>query len=211
MNYIDQIIETGRYIAQKQLTWGASGNISARDGDRVYITASGTVIGDLKPEDIIICDLNGNVIDGSRKPSKETGMHLEIYNARPEIGAVVHASPFYSTFCGCSSITLKTDLFIEAMYYDEKIQSIPYFHAGSAALAKAVGEVCRNTHTILMENHGVLVYDITLSESKTALEITENLCKMNVLARMGNIALKEVPQDQVTAFLEGGYFKKRRN
>ncbi len=211
MNSRVQIIEAGRFIAEKALTWGSSGNISVRDGDRVYITASGTVIGSLQPEDIIICDLSGTILDGSKKPSKETGMHLQIYKRRPEIRAIIHASPFYSTFCGCSRISLEANLFIESMYYDENILSVPYYHAGSAELAQAVGAACKDTHVILMKNHGVLVYDTDIKECRAALEVTENLCKMNVLARMGNIPLKTVPEEQVRDFLEGGYYKKRRN
>ena len=73
MNSLKQeIIETGKWIMAKDLTWGTSGNISASDGERVYITASGTVMGDLKEDDIIVCDLNGTILEGNKKPSKET-------------------------------------------------------------------------------------------------------------------------------------------
>ncbi len=206
----EQIIQTGKWIMERQLTWGTSGNISGRDGNRVYVTASGTVMGALKEEDIIICDLEGNILEGDKKPSKETGMHLEVYRKCPEVQAIIHVSPFYGTFCACSDIELKTNLFIESMYYDEKIVSIPYYHAGSRALAEAVREVCDDTHVILMQHHGILIYDKTLAECRTALDVTENVCKMNVMARMGGICLKEVETETVWDFLQGGYYKKRR-
>lgn len=205
-----QIMETGRWIMEKQLTWGTSGNISAREGGRVYITASGTVMGDLSEEDIIVCDLDGKILEGEKKPSKETGMHLEVYRKCPDVQGIVHTSPFYGTFCACSKFELKTNLFIESMYYDETIRRIPYFHAGSKELAEAVRQVCDTTHVILMEHHGILVYDKSLAECRTSLDVTENVCKMNILARMGNLELEEVPAETVKDFLEGGYFKKRR-
>jgi len=205
-----QIMETGRWIMEKQLTWGTSGNISARDGGQVYITASGTVMGNLTEDDIIVCDLEGRILDGGKKPSKETGMHLEVYRRCPDVQGIIHTSPFYGTLCACSRIALKTNLFIESMYYDENIRRIPYFHAGSRELAQAVADVCSSTHVILMEHHGILVYDKSLAECRTSLDVTENVCKMNIIARMGQMELEEVEPETVTEFLEGGYFKKRR-
>ncbi|WP_432627353.1 class II aldolase/adducin family protein [Brotaphodocola sp.] len=205
-----QIIETGKWIMEKQLTWGTSGNISARDGERIYVTASGTVMGDLKEEDIIVCALDGRVLDGAKKPSKETTMHVKVYQNCPDVQGIIHTSPFYSTFCACTDLDLKTNLFIESMYYDETIERIPYYHAGSRELAEAVADVCTKSHVILMEHHGILVYDKSLSECRTALDVTENVCKMNVLARSAGIALCEIEPETVKDFLEGGYYKKRR-
>lgn len=212
MNAIkQQIIETGAWIMDQRLTWGTSGNISARDEDgRVYITASGTVMGKLTEDDILVCDREGTVMEGKGKPSKETGMHLAVYARCPDVQGIVHTSPFYGTLCACSDVELKTNLFIESMYYDEHLLRIPYFHAGSRELAEAVGSVCAKTHVILMEHHGILVYDRSLAECRTSLDVTENVCKMNVFANLGRFRLQEVEPAMVTDFLEGGYFKQRR-
>lgn len=207
--YKQEIIETGRWIMEKNLTWGTSGNISVREGDHIYVTASGTVIGDLHEEDITVVDLEGKVLEG-RKPSKETGMHLEVYRKRPEVAAVLHASPFWTTFAACTTIEMKTDLFIESMYYDEKLLRVPYFHAGSSALAEAVSKVAEKTHVILMEHHGMLCYDQNLKECRSALEVTENVCRMNIMAQSAGIPLQELPKETVRDSLEGGYYKKRR-
>ncbi len=208
MKSAEKIIETGKWILQKNLTWGTSGNISVRSGDQIFITASKTRMGNLKEEDITICDINGKIISG-KKPSKELEMHLNIYRKRSNVQAIVHASPFYSTMCACSKMDCKTNLFIESMYYGENMTTVPYFHAGSKELADAVANACKNTHVILMENHGVLVYDTNLSECQAALEVIENVCKMNILAQIGNIQLNEVPKTVVKDFLVGGYYKKR--
>lgn len=207
--YKQEIIETGRWIMEKNLTWGTSGNISVREGDHIYVTASGTVIGDLHEEDITVVDLEGKVLEG-KKPSKETGMHLEVYRKRPEVAAVLHASPFWTTFAACTTMEIKTDLFIESMYYDEKLLRVPYFHAGSSALAEAVSKVAEKTHVILMEHHGMLCYDQNLKECRYALEVTENVCHMNIMAQSAGIPLQELPKETVRDFLEGGYYKKRR-
>lgn len=207
--YKQEIIETGRWIMEKNLTWGTSGNISVREGDHIYVTASGTVIGDLHEEDITVVDLEGKVLEG-KKPSKEIGMHLEVYRKRPEVAAVLHASPFWTTFAACTTIEIKTDLFIESMYYDEKLLRVPYIHAGSSALAEAVSKVAEKTHVILMEHHGMLCYDQNLKECRSALEVTENVCRMNIMAQSAGIPLQELSKETVRDFLEGGYYKKRR-
>lgn len=207
--YKQEIIETGRWIMEKNLTWGTSGNISVREGNHIYVTASGTVIGDLHEEDITVVDLEGKVLEG-KKPSKETGMHLEVYRKRPDVAAVLHASPFWTTFAACTTMEMKTDLFIESMYYDEKLLRVPYFHAGSSALAEAVSKVAEKTHVILMEHHGMLCYDRNLKECRSALEVTENVCRMNIMAQSAGIPLQELPKETVRDFLEGGYYKKRR-
>lgn len=207
--YKQEIIETGRWIMEKNLTWGTSGNISVREGNHIYVTASGTVIGDLHEEDITVVDLEGKILEG-KKPSKETGMHLEVYRKRPEVAAVLHASPFWTTFAACTTMEIKTDLFIESMYYDEKLLRVPYFHAGSSALAEAVSKVAEKTHVILMEHHGMLCYDQNLKECRSALEVTENVCRMNIMAQSAGIPLQELPKETVRDFLEGGYYRKRR-
>ena len=107
----------GRYMLANDLAWGNAGNISARlSPDRYLITASGTDLGELADNDFVECSF-GDVVSEDRKPSKETPMHRAIYEQRPEIGAVLHASPFYSTLVSCADIEVPADLFIEDMYY----------------------------------------------------------------------------------------------
>lgn len=203
-----RLIEAGRTIVEKGLTWGTSGNLSVRRQDRVWITASGTRIGALTEEDILVCDPEGRVVAGKKKPSKETGMHLAVYRERPDAEGIVHCSPFYTTLCACSGIALKTNLFIEAMYYDRKVARIPYFHAGSPELAQGAARAAREAGVIFMSNHGILTLDTCLEEAVMAVEITEQMCKMNVMASMGGFGLTETDSGMVEEFLTGGYYKK---
>src|SRR5687767_3923473 len=94
-----QLQSAGRYMLENELAWGNAGNLSARtDADHYIVTASGTRLGELADDDLVEVPLNppaGYVY--ARKPSKEMPMHAAIYQQRPEIKAVLHASPFYST------------------------------------------------------------------------------------------------------------------
>src|SRR5215216_3771681 len=121
-----QLQASGRYMLDNDLAWGNAGNLSVRLGpDRYLITASGTRLGELEDDDFVECSFDGP-FSGDRKPSKETPMHRAIYEQRPEIGAVLHASPFYSTLVACTEIPVPADWFIEDMYYLERVEHVNY-------------------------------------------------------------------------------------
>ena len=200
----------GRYMLENDLAWGNAGNISARLGiDRYLITASGTRLGDLAEEDFVECSFDGSFA-GDRKPSKETPMHRAIYEQRPEIGAVLHASPFYSTLAACAEIQIPADLFIEDMYYLERIKHVSYFHAGSPELGEAVRAKARGANILFLDNHGVLVYDTSIQEALMGLQTLEFVCRMAIIARSAGLELRSLPASTVTDFLENSGYRPRR-
>ncbi|MFF2889680.1 class II aldolase/adducin family protein [Paenibacillus sp. NPDC057967] len=208
-----QLQHTGQYMMQYGLAWGNAGNISARtEGDRYMITASGTFLGELEDQDLVECDMSGAVNGTERKmPSKETPMHRAVYESRPEIGAVLHASPFYSTLVACSDIEIPSNWFVETMYYLEKIERVPYYHPGSAALGEGVREKAKHANILLLENHGVLVYDTSIREARMALQTLEMACRMLVVSQSANIAMAGLSRDTEMDFLEKAGYKPRRN
>jgi len=205
-----QLKHAGRYMLDNQLAWGNAGNISARLGpDRYLITASGTRLGELNDEDFVECTFDGP-LPGHRKPSKETPMHRAIYEQRPEIGAVLHASPFYSTLIACADVRLPADWFVEDMYYLERVERIGYFHPGSAALGEAVGAKSRQAHILLLENHGVLVYDTSIQEALMGLQTLEMVWRMAITARSAGLELRSLPDSTVADFLKNSGYRPRR-
>ena len=200
----------GRYMLDNDLAWGNAGNLSARLGaDRYLITASGTRLGELKDDDFVECSFNG-VPTKDRKPSKETPMHRAIYEQRPETGAVLHASPFYSTLVACAAIQVPADLFIEDMYYLERIAHVGYFHAGSRELGEAVRSKARAANILFLDNHGVLVYDTSISEALMGLQTLEMVCRMTITARSAGLELRSLPPSTVKDFLENAGYRPRR-
>jgi L-fuculose-phosphate aldolase len=206
----EQLRAAGQYMLDNDLAWGNAGNISARIGaDRYLITASGTQLGDLAHEDFVECSMDGS-FSGDRKPSKETPMHRAIYEQRPEIGAILHASPFYSTIIACSDIQIPANLFIENMYYLERIEHVSYFHAGSPELGEAVRLKARHANILFLDNHGVLVYDTSIQESLMALHTLEFVCRMTITAQGAGVKLRSLPASTVTDFLENSGYRPRR-
>lgn len=203
---------TGRVLIEQKLTWGNAGNLTARlDDGMLLATASGTRLGELADDDLVACPLDAATPqDYTRKPTKELPMHRAVYQARPDIGAVIHAAPLYSTLIACADEPVLSGLFVETMYYLERVARVPYFHPGSQALGDAVAREARRANVLILENHGVLVYDTTLTEALMALQTLEAACQTIITARSAGIALKQIPPDTVQDFLDHAGYKPRR-
>lgn len=194
------------------LAWGNAGNISARTGeDRYVISASGTFLGELEEGDLVECGIaQGRLHPEDKKPSKELPMHRAVYESRPEVNAVLHASPFYSTLLACSDRDVPSDLFVETMYYLEKVERVPYRHPGSEALGEAVAASARKANVLLLEHHGVLVYDTSVREARMALQTLEMACRMLITAGAAGVKLRSLEPDVVHDFLHRAGYKPRR-
>src|SRR5690625_559971 len=166
-----QLQDVGRYMMSNNLAWGNAGNISARVSKESFlITASGTYMGNLSTDDFVECTFDGQTDSTNQKPSKEVPMHTSIYKERPDIHAVLHASPFYSTLIACSNVEIPSELFVASMYYLERIERVPYHHPGSKELGDEVRKKANKANILLLENHGVLVYDRSIQEARMALQ-----------------------------------------
>ncbi|HZG57129.1 class II aldolase/adducin family protein [Paenibacillus sp.] len=207
-----QLQDAGRYMMAHGLAWGNAGNISARTGeDRYMITASGTFLGELEDGDLVECDFRGGRLrPEDKKPSKELPMHRAVYELRPEVNAVLHASPFYATMVACSDLELKSDWFVETMYYLERVERVPYRHPGSEALGDAVAAHARKANILLLEHHGVLVYDTSVREARMALQTLEMACRMLVTAGAAGVKLRSLEPPIVEDFLHNAGYKPRR-
>ncbi|HET7658394.1 MAG TPA: class II aldolase/adducin family protein [Bacillales bacterium] len=206
-----ELAKTGGYLTDKGLAWGSAGNLSAKTDDGQFlITASGTYLGELSDRDFVECPIHGDGANGSGKPSKEWPMHQAIYQERPEISAVLHASPFYGTLAACSDLEVPSDLFVETMYELERVERVPYAHPGSMNLAEEVRKRAGKANVLLLENHGVLVYDKSIKEARTAIEVLEMACRMIVTASQSGVTLKRLSSEVVRSFLEDSGYKPRR-
>ena len=206
----EQLQAAGRYMVQHELTWGNAGNLSARvAADRYVITASGTRLGELGEGDFAECCLGESGTHVPR-PSKERPMHEAIYATRPEITAVLHASPFYTTLIACSEAVVPSNWFVEAMYYLESIARVPYSHPGSMELGAGVREQAGSVNILLLENHGVLVYDTSVQEALMGMHTLEMVCRMWVTAQGTGIGMRGLAPVVVDDFLQRSGYKPRR-
>ena len=209
---LKELQNAGRYLLFNALTWGNSGNLSARIGpERFLITATGAFLGELGEMDFVECAFDGSSHHPAhRRPSKEAPMHRAIYALRPEINAVLHASPLHSTLISAADVAPPANWFVEGMYYLERVARVPYCHPGSTALAEAVESQAAAANVLLLENHGVLVYDTSIQEALTALHTLEIACQMMLLARSANLPLHPISPEQVADFLKNSGYRPRR-
>ena len=100
----DAIVTYGRRMITASLTTGSGGNLSIydREQDLIAISPSGIEYFDLRPEDVVVVDPAGQIVEGDRKPSSEIGFHLGLYERRPDVNAVVHTHSVYATTIACS-------------------------------------------------------------------------------------------------------------
>ena len=203
-----QLQAAGREMVAQGLTWGNAGNLSARiGGERFLVTASGTRLGALADDDFVLYPAPSGVL---HRPSKEVPMHRAVYEARPEVNAVLHGAPLYSTLLACSDLEPPHDLFVKAMYYLERTARVPYFHPGSEALGEAVREGAKSADVLLLENHGVLVFNTSVAEALMALQALEFACRLVVTAKGAGLALKGLPEATIRDFLENAGYRPRR-
>jgi len=208
----DELREAGRYMLAHELAWGNAGNLSVRIApDRYMITASGTRLGELAVDDFAECRLaTPFTTGGGPRPSKERPMHEAIYETRPEINAVLHASPFYSTLIACTVESVPANLFVESMYYLERVARVPYRGPGSDELGEVVRVHAAEANVLLLENHGVLVYDTSVREALMSLQTLEMTCRMWLTARGAGVTMRELEPDVAQHFLVHAGYKPRR-
>ena len=152
------IVRVGKLLYDRGLVQVCGGNISIcdRETGMVAIKPSGKAYIDMQPEDVIIVDLDGKVIEGNSKPSIETQMHTGIYKARPDIKAVVHCHPPYAVaWSDKGKKYLRSP--IAAMYMlNGAVMVAPYEGAGSKALAESAVKAIGDNYGCILQAHGVI-------------------------------------------------------
>lgn len=168
---IGGLLDRGGYII------GCGGNISARDGDTVYIKRKGIAMGESAASGYVGIRLStGKALRGSGEPSTEIYMHLACYKKRPDIGAVIHTHPPFATAFATSGRRLG-DLSYELLVtVNSRIARIGYVKPGTRALGKAIGRAAGHSNAILLKNHGLLTVGKDLNEAYLRTLAVERAC-----------------------------------
>ena len=199
----DSICRLAKSLFDRGLTIGSSGNISVRLADGWLMTPTGSSMGNLDPNEISKLDLNGNLISG-KSPTKESFLHIAMYDERPDSGAVVHLHSTHSVAVSClAGIDKKNVLPPITAYYVMKIGKlplVPYFPPGDINLAKAVKEMASNHHAVLLANHGPVVAGKTLEDAVYAIEELEETARLFLLLR--NMKTQYLDEKQVKTLEE---------
>jgi len=179
----ERIVKAARELHDHGLVRGTSGNISAKipSTDTFLIKPSGVRMKFLKPEELVLVDLQGNRIKGELEVSMETPIHAAIYRTRKDVQAVVHTHPHTATAFGIAKteiLPLQIELF---MLLPNGVPIIPFEAPGSKALAEAVQKKIEHYDAVILENHGIVTVGSTIEAACSLNEMVEEGAKIQLL------------------------------
>ena len=180
----ESIVEMGRSMFERRLTFGSSGNISMRIDDGWLMTPTGSSLGRLDPARLSKLDDTGKLTGGD-EPTKESFLHLAMYRERAKAGAVVHLHSTHSVAVSCLDGIDHDDVLppITAYYVMRvgKLPLIPYYAPGDKALGEAVGKMAAKHNAVLLANHGPVVAGSSLAAAVDAMEELEETARLYLL------------------------------
>lgn len=178
------IIAYGKKLVEDGHTRGTSGNISVFDREQklMAITPSGIDFFELSDEDIVILDMDGQVVEGNRKPSSEWYMHLIQYQNRDDINAVIHGHTIYGTVLSCLRETLPASHYMIAVA-GRDVRVAEYATFGTEALAQNALKGMVNRKAVFLANHGILAGESDLAKAYSVVEEVEYCAKLYCIAK----------------------------
>ncbi len=177
-----EIIDVGKLLYNKNLTVGTSGNISVKTQNGIYITGTGTALGFLNEDDIVLIDFDGKE-SGNKKASSEKMLHVEIYKQRNDINAIIHTHPEYLTSFAVCHKELNEPIMSENILYFEDIPVAPYAMPSSEKLVKNTVSCMLNRDVVMMANHGAVAAADSLKHAFLKMETAEYWAKVTLYTK----------------------------
>ncbi|HEV3228015.1 MAG TPA: class II aldolase/adducin family protein [Solirubrobacteraceae bacterium] len=201
----EQVAQACRRLAADRLVVGTAGNVSARSGDRVAVSATGAVLASMTADQVTVVDLDGRVLEGQLAPTTELDLHLGVYR-RYEAGAVVHTHAPMATAVACVLDELPC-VHYQMLLLGGSVRVAPYATFGSAELAASVLDALEGKTAALMANHGALTYGPSLDHALEASELLEWACTVYWRAAMLG-SPRVLDADQRQAVIEAAVSKR---
>lgn len=205
LNIKQEIVDTVKKEYRFQMVNMFEGNVSARVGDRMFITPS-QVNKEIMTTDMIIeTDMEGNIVyqpEGLR-PSSEMKMHLEAYRVRPDVKAVVHNHSLYATAHAINNMPIVSDALTEMNITFGQVPVVPYGTPGTDRIYCDFDKYLGNYSAVLLANHGVLAYGQTIEKAFSVAEAVEKVAQTLYIAKQLG-APSPIPAEEVTALRQFG-------
>lgn len=153
------IIDIGQRMYVRGFVAANDGNISVRTSkNEVWATPTGVSKGFMKKKMLVKVDLDGNVLEGTYKPSSELKMHLRVYRENEALRSVCHAHPPICTSFAVAGIPLDSPILAEAVITLGDVPIAPYAELGTEAVPEAIAPYCHTHNGVLLANHGVVTW-----------------------------------------------------
>ncbi len=175
-----QLVSCGRDLLDRGLLSQTSGNLSIRVGaSAILITPSSIPYDQIEPDDIVITDLDGNLVQGARYPSSETPLHSMVYRTRPDASAIVHTHSPAATTLAILGMPIPAVHYMIAVTRTMEIPVAEYATYGSDELARNVRDAFpAPARAVLLANHGVVTIGSSLGVAASVAESVETLASL---------------------------------
>ncbi|MGI6152271.1 MAG: class II aldolase/adducin family protein [Christensenellaceae bacterium] len=186
MDYKQLILDSGRRMATQSLTVSTWGNISARDPETnyIYVTPSGMEYDTCTKDDIVVYDIEGNHIEGARKPTIELWMHIRVFQKRSDVNAMIHTHPLYSTVLGALKMEIPAITEEFAQVLGHKVIPARYELPGTMELADSVVEgLGADRAATLLINHGAVCVAEDMEKAFKVSAVLEKAAQIYYMAK----------------------------
>ncbi len=180
----EELVALNQALPENGLVSWTSGNVSIRDPDSGYVAikASGVRFPDLTAESIVVVDLDGDVLDGSLKPSSDTSSHLYIYRHRPDVNGVAHTHSNYATAFAALGRAIPVYLTAQADEFGGPIPCGGFALIGGEEIGKVVVDSIGASPAVLLKNHGVFTVGPSGRAALKAAVMVEDIARTTWLA-----------------------------
>jgi L-ribulose-5-phosphate 4-epimerase len=190
------VVETAQELTRKGYLMATGGNVSVRITGQaaLAITPSNYDYMKMLPEDICVLDFALNVLEGSLKPSVESGMHASIYRARPDVNAIVHTHQVYASTLTLIQAPIPALFDEQTRFLGRSVNIIPYAPSGTGMLANTISKHVRDhNNAYMMQNHGALVFGDDMERAVHNVEILEKCSLAYLLALCTDRKVSKIP------------------
>jgi L-fuculose-phosphate aldolase len=204
----EEVLEKSLQMIRDGLAFGSGGNISAldRESDLLAITPSAIEYTKMKPEDVVVIDKHGKLIEGRWKPTSETPMHTIFYREREDVGAVVHTHAPHASVFAITNQSIPMVVTESALCLGGPVRVDPYVRPGTEELARSVLEAMGSDVAVLLGQHGMITVGHNLGEAYASTIAAEVSARFTIMARsMGAEPMYLDPEE--VSFLRKLYLK----
>ncbi|MPW26140.1 class II aldolase/adducin family protein [Alkalibaculum sp. M08DMB] len=197
-----EIIKAGINLDKYGLIALSGGNLSSRmPSGEILVTPSGMIYDDMVPDDILVMDLEGNIIEGIRKPSSDTEAILYVFEKREDLNAVIHTHQPYATAIGLVCDEFKVNLTTLANSAAGNVKVSPYSSPGSIEMGIDTVNYLGDSLAVILAHHGVMTVGTSMKQALYAAIYMEEAAKCYISARsIGD--MKEMTEAQVDQAIE---------
>lgn len=194
--YKEEVVNTCHTLLERGYLKATEGNISTRvkGRDALAITPSNYDYAKMQTDDICILDYEANPIEGAMKPSIESGMHAAVYQTRADVHCIIHTHQPYASALALINMPIPALFDEQVRFLGRGVDIISYAPSGTSFLKNAVkSKVKNNNNAFILQNHGVLVFGVTMEQAIHNMALLEKCALTYLLAIMTEKKISKIP------------------